>query len=85
MKHLLYIPKWVEMLARLANERHNVSTLGIETHTTYAHTMKVVEAMEKGGLVKTVREGQAKIIFLTPLGTTVSVICKKLVEQFGAL
>lgn len=58
------------------------SIIAKEVDCTYAHTVRVLQAMEKHGLIKFDKKGRRKMISLTTIGDKISKILVNLMNHF---
>jgi len=88
---LLEFKKWQVVLAALFEEKHdlstlqinNLSTLQIKTNTTYSHVSKLINEMQKAGLVESIVKGRVRLIGLTERGKMLAQKCRELLELAG--
>lgn len=71
---ILFREKPAMMLVELRNSKAEVyaSSLAKNVDCTYSHVVKILQEMEKEGLVKFERQGRLKLLTLTKKGESVS-------------
>lgn len=71
---VLFREKPVMMVVTLlnSNEEQYASTLAKQVDCTYSHVVKILQEMNKAGLVSFHRQGRLKILQLTKKGTEVA-------------
>ena len=62
------------MLVELKNAKNEVyaSSLAKQTDCTYSHVVKILQEMEKAGLVNFEKQGRLKLLTLTKMGQEVA-------------
>jgi DNA-binding MarR family transcriptional regulator len=76
--------KPVGMLLQLRKDdrRRYASVLAKEVDCTYSHTVRILQTLEKSGIVQFEKRGRQKIISLTKNGREIADTFKKLVRLF---
>jgi len=55
-----------------SNKKMFQTEISRKINATFAHTLRILDSMEKMGLVKTEKEGRRKFVYLTELGAAVA-------------
>lgn len=82
LEDLLVNVKPVKLLVNLRRETtpNYASELSNQIDATYSHTVKVLQRMEKLGLIEHRKEGRKKIIELTDKGDRIAEKCSELLQ-----
>jgi len=66
---------------KVSKDKPYVSTLAKDVDCTYAHVVKVLQKMERNGLVTFQKQGRLKILTLTKKGTDVADMIYKIKDN----
>lgn len=85
LEEFLVKVKPVKLLINLRRETtpNYASELSNQIDATYSHTVKVLQRMEKLGLVENRKEGRKKIIDLTDKGDRIAEKCSALIKTIS--
>jgi DNA-binding MarR family transcriptional regulator len=84
LRELFVREKPVRLLIEINNPRteNYASELSKSVDCTYSHAVRVIQRMEKNGLVETEEKGRKKNIFLTDKGTRIAKRLSDLLSEF---
>lgn len=84
LRELFVREKPVRILIELNNPRteNYASELSKSVDCTYSHAVRVIQRLEKNGLVETQEQGRKKNIFLTDKGKRVAKKLSELLAEF---
>lgn len=84
LRELFVREKPVRLLIEINNPRteNYASELSKSVDCTYSHAVRVIQRMEKNGLVETEEKGRKKNIFLTDKGTKIAKRLSDLLSEF---
>jgi DNA-binding MarR family transcriptional regulator len=78
--------KPVKMLITLRNNTRNyATTLAKAADCTYSHTMKIIDVLERKGLVESEKSGRIRYLKLTKLGEEIAAIVDELVRAVNKI
>ncbi len=74
MFNVFFREKPAKMLLELKNAKGDIyaSTVAKQVDCTYSHVVKILQEMQKAGLVNFEKKGRSKLISLTKIGTEVA-------------
>jgi predicted transcriptional regulator len=75
-------PAFILMKIHACSSKCYASNIAKEVDCTYSHTVRIIQQLEKEGLLTFDKMGRIKTIFLTKRGKDISETLKKLITLF---
>ena len=83
---LLLHEKPAKMLITLRNNTKNyATTLAKAADCTYSHTMKIIDLLERKGLIESEKSGRIRYLKLTKVGEEVAALVDELVRRVNKI